>query len=110
MEIPATLSFQTDDGAFAENFTGTLVVPEATIASMTVDLVQASLVGSFDPADWPTEDDDTLSMALTASFLPSTIGGTISGNAQKDNGCDDNGSCSASNETLDVASYGGLGG
>jgi hypothetical protein len=45
-------------------------------------------------------------MALNASFTSSGDSGTIAGNAQKDNGCTDDGSCSASNEMLDVAQWG----
>lgn len=106
LEIPVSVQFSTDDGAFADNFSSTLVASTAEVASFSIDLVTAPLAGSFNAADWPTEDYDTLSMALNASFTSSGDSGTIAGNAQKDNGCTDDGSCSASNEMLDVAQWG----
>lgn len=106
LEIPINVQFRTDDGAFSDNFSSTLIASTADMASFSIDLVTATLSGSFNAADWPTEDYDTLSMAINASFSSSGDSGTIAGNAQKDNGCTDDGSCSASNETLDVAQWG----
>lgn len=106
LEIPVNVQFSTDDGAFADNFSSTLIASTAELATFSIDLVSASLAGSFNAADWPTEDYDTLSMAINASFISSGDSGTIAGSAQKDNGCTDDGSCSASNENLDVAQWG----
>lgn len=105
LEIPATLDFATEDGAFAEAFDTTLTAAVADAATIDVDLVAASLAGTFDPADWPTEDYDTLDMHLVAWFTPAGDSGTISGSAEKDEGCDGD-TCSASSEQLEVATWG----
>lgn len=102
LEVPAQLAFATEDGVFADTFDGTLMASEAEAASLAVDLTDAPLAGTFDPADWPTTDYDSLTMVLSAAFTPAGDSGTIAGSTLKDEGCDDD-TCSASSESLDVA-------
>lgn len=104
LEVPATVSFATEDGAFAEVFDTQLVGTDAESAGFTVDLVEVALAGAFDPTDWPTSEYDTLDMAVTGTFVASGDSGVIAGSTLHDEGCDGD-VCSASSESLDVASW-----
>lgn len=105
LEVPATVSFTTDDGAFADVFDTQLVGSDADSAGFTVDLVDATLAGTFDPTDWPTSEYDTLDMAITGTFVAAGDSGMIAGSTMHDEGCDGD-VCSASSESLDVATWG----
>ena len=104
LEVPATVSFVTDNGAFDEAFDTALVGTDAASAGFTIDLVDASLAGTFDPTDWPTTEYDTLDMALSGTFDASGDTGVIAGSTILDEGCDSD-VCSASSESLDVATW-----
>jgi hypothetical protein len=114
--LPVELGFATDDGAFAERFDTELESADGARAGFSVDLVAEPLEGSFDPAAVPTDDYDTLSLdavgwlaAGDGAAAPGRTWGEVAGTAVKDLGCDADGTCSASAETLRAAAWGDTG-
>jgi hypothetical protein len=104
LEVGGTLSFATEDGLFADVFSGVLSAMEVATASLTVDLMEQASAGTFEPESYPTDVYDSMSMGLVATWNAQGSSGVISGSTLHDEGCDGD-ICSASSEQLEVGSW-----
>jgi hypothetical protein len=104
LEIGGTLSFSTEDGLFADVFSGVLSAMDVATASLSIDLMEQASAGTFDPESYPTDVYDSMSMGLSAVFNADGSNGTIAGSTLHDEGCDGD-ICSASSEQLEVGSW-----
>lgn len=104
LEVGGTLSFSTEDGLFADVFSGVLSAMEVTTASLSVDLMEQASAGTFDPESYPTDVYDSMNMAMVAVWDADGSNGAISGSTLHDEGCDGD-VCSASSEQLEVGSW-----
>lgn len=86
LELPVTVSFSTDDGAFAEHSTTAMWVTDLAYVSVGAALDPAALGGTFtfteiDPAEW-----DSVTLDLSNSWTGDGITGQVSMQASREVG------------------------
>jgi hypothetical protein len=81
LSIPVTLSFTTNDGAFAESWALSLLADSATTATGYVPLELDALAGSYTVTEVdPAEFDDVVAF-ITLGFAAAAWSGSVSGQA-----------------------------
>lgn len=106
LAVPVDLDLATDDGAFADRWATELVIASEDAAAFAVDLMAVALAGTFEPADWPEGEYDRLDLSVTGTLTAAGSSGTIGGSAIHDEGCEPDGTCSASAQEVRVATWG----
>lgn len=107
VEVDGTLTFATDDGAFAEVWT-VVVAGASPDPRLTVPLALDDLAGDFDLEPFvDAEDWDELSASVAITWADGASAGVVSGQASgEEDGCVTGETCSAWAEEVDVATWG----
>lgn len=107
LEVDLSIGFQTEDGAFAETWSGVLSSQDGVDADFRADVDPAALSGSFDAdALLGDEDWDSVEMWLSGSARDGLTWGELSGQATKVEDCEEGEECSAYAKILEVGSWG----
>ncbi len=104
VEVPASISFHTADGAFDETLSLTLSSRAADRAAFFHELDLDSLTGTYEVTEVDPADYESVSVFVTAEVDATTVTGTVSGQAASpcESG-DPDGTCSA--DMFEVATF-----
>lgn len=107
VEIDATETFVTGDGAFDEAWDYVLSATEAGLVSFGGAIPDATFHGSYVLADHTTATDyDKLTASVNANFAVDTLSGSLSGQASgEDKDCVDGEACTAWAEMIEIGSW-----
>lgn len=108
VEVDMTLSFVTQDGAFAESWDMTMRSEDGATVSFYAQLDPSGFAGTFDLVDHVTATDwDELSAWVSGSIDATGTSGEISGQASGADECEDGDECSAWAEMVEVGTWAG---
>jgi hypothetical protein len=105
VEIEGTLSFVSEDGAFAESFDAVLsATAESTSLHQELDL--DALVGTFDIVPFIQAEDYTdVSAWIDITFADGVSVGVVAGQVSGEEACEDSADCAAWAEAVDVGTW-----
>lgn len=109
VEIDATETFVTSDGAFDEAWDYVLSATGATAVHFGGTIPDGAFQGSYKLADHTTATDyDKLSAWVDASFADGDDHGTLGGQASGEDDCEDGEACTAWAEMIEIGTWASL--